>query len=436
MTGLDHARAVADAVLYEGYLLYPYRASAAKNQVRWQFGVLGPADGDAEAPTAGTDCLLSADRDAVLGVQVRFLQLQTRSIERADAGGYQPVPALTCGDMTWLSWDEAVDREIDAGRCPVGRLLEGPVQLPVRAAGGDEVEPLEHGGAVVGRALRHREPLTAVLHLACSREAGGVLRLQVRLANTTRYGGAPQAGSLLSAHLVLTLGDGSFVSTVDPPESAREAAAACRSDRLWPVLVGDREQPRTLLAAPIILYDFPEVAEQSTGDLFDATEIDELLSLRVMTMTEDEKREARATDPRAAEIVDRCDELVPEQLARMHGTGGEIVDEVPTFAMPKPWWDPGTDAAVDPATDAVQVDGVRIAAGSSVVLRPGRRADAQDLFFAEQQATVTGVYQDVDGATHLAVVLDADPAGELHRWYGRYLYFGPEEVVPVPDGHP
>ena len=37
--GLDRARAIADAVLYEGYLLYPYRASSSKNQVRWQFGV-------------------------------------------------------------------------------------------------------------------------------------------------------------------------------------------------------------------------------------------------------------------------------------------------------------------------------------------------------------------------------------------------------------
>ena len=36
------ARAIADAVLYEGYLLYPYRATSAKNQSRWQFGVVGP----------------------------------------------------------------------------------------------------------------------------------------------------------------------------------------------------------------------------------------------------------------------------------------------------------------------------------------------------------------------------------------------------------
>ncbi len=63
-TGLDQARTVADAVLYEGYLLYPYRATSAKNQVRWQFGVLGPpgaaADGLGEDDRLATQCLLHA----------------------------------------------------------------------------------------------------------------------------------------------------------------------------------------------------------------------------------------------------------------------------------------------------------------------------------------------------------------------------------------
>ena len=54
---IELARAVADAVLYEGYLLYPYRATSSKNQVRWQFGVLGP-DG-AERLGIGEDSRLS-----------------------------------------------------------------------------------------------------------------------------------------------------------------------------------------------------------------------------------------------------------------------------------------------------------------------------------------------------------------------------------------
>ena len=96
-----------------------------------------------------------------------------------------------------------------------------------------------------------------------------------------------------------------------------------------------------------------------------------------------------------------------------------------------PWWDPEREAAVDPATDAVTIAGTRVSRGSLVLLRPSRRADAQDLFLAGQTGRVTGVHLDVDGATHVAVVLVDDPAADLHEWYGRYLYFGPEELEPL-----
>ena len=33
---------IAAAVLYEGYILYPYRATAIKNRQRWNFGTLYP----------------------------------------------------------------------------------------------------------------------------------------------------------------------------------------------------------------------------------------------------------------------------------------------------------------------------------------------------------------------------------------------------------
>ena len=63
----------------------------------------------------------------------------------------------------------------------------------------------------------------------------------------------------------------------------------------------------------------PEIAEQSAGALFDSTEIDEILTLRVMTITDDEKAAARATDPRAAAIIDRCDAMTPAELQQLHG---------------------------------------------------------------------------------------------------------------------
>jgi hypothetical protein len=236
------------------------------------------------------------------------------------------------------------------------------------------------------------------------------------------------------------------VSLLDPPEWATRVVAERENHRCWPVLVGAEDEFDVLLASPIILYDRPSVAAESAGDLFDATEIDEILTLRIMTLTEEEKREARATDPRAAAILDRCDDMPAEIFERLHGATRSLrgvptvpagpslgLDGVPTFGTggDVPWWDPSADASVSPGTDSVSVEGVGVAKGSRVRLRPSRRADAQDLFFADRTAVVTGVHFDVDGDVHVGVVLDDDPASELHEWYGRYLYFGPEELEPL-----
>ena len=75
--------------------------------------------------------------------------------------------------------------------------------------------------------------------------------------------------------------------------------------------------------------------------------------------------------------------------------------------------------------------GERVGKGSIVRIKPQRRADAQDLFYADQLARVAAVHRDLDGEIHLAVVLADDPAAELHDWYGRYLYFAPDELEPV-----
>ena len=97
--------------------------------------------------------------------------------------------------------------------------------------------------------------------------------------------------------MLLGIEDGRFVSSLDPDPNAAEAVAGCANDGTFPVLIGDDD--RVMLAAPIILYDHPEIAPESEGDLCDATEIDEILALRILTLTDEEKAEARATDPRA-----------------------------------------------------------------------------------------------------------------------------------------
>lgn len=435
---LGGVRAVADAVLYEGYLLYPYRSTATKNQVRWQFGVLGPpgaaAAGVGEEPDLAVQCLLDPTADAVpagesgpvVTIHLRFLQLQRRGVERADpAGGYTPTPVLSAAGRTWLAWDEAAERELELG--PTALTPGSDREHRVEVAGGDDVEVLRdpHGRAV-GRLVRRRQPLSALVTVSTRATGQGLLRLGVSVRNVTSSAlddrDTATAASFLGAHLILVADGATFLSQTDPPDRAREAAAACVQHRCWPVLAGSG----AILASPIILYDHPEVAPESAGGLFDSTEIDEILTLRVMTLTDEEKAAARATDPHAAAIIDRCDRLTPAELQRLHGALRD-----PRAGGGLPWWDPAADGSVDPATDRVLVDGVEIRRDSLVRLRPSRRADAQDLFYAGQVARVMAVLGDVDGGWHVAVVLVDDPAADLHEWYGRYLYFAPDEVEPL-----
>lgn len=429
------ARAVADAVLYEGYLLYPYRGTSSKNQSRWQWGVLGPPG--AAAAGVGEDDHLSAQfvvdgADAVT-LMLRFLQLQHRQAECSSGGGYRPVDELTTPTGSWLSWDEAVEVELSFGPF---EFANAPAQwaLPVNVPGGTEVDTVDGG-----RLVRTRQPLHAVLNVDIEAD-GGLYRVAVEIANTAALAVDKHcaiATSLIGTHVIVEAVGGEFVSLLEPPDEAAAAVDRCRQHRCFPVLAGPPGECDLLLVSPIILYDHPEIAEQSGGHFFDSTEIDELLTLRVMTMTDDEKAQARATDPLAAELIDRCDAMPPETMARMHGVLRNphrvdgLIPEVPDGVD---WWDPSPENAVRPEIDAVLINGIRVARGSRVRLRPARRADAQDLFISDKTARVTSVHEDVDGNQHVAVIVEDDPAADLHQWYGRYLYFSPDEVEPVGSG--
>jgi hypothetical protein len=436
----ERARTVADAVLYEGYLLYPYRGTSSKNQSRWQFGVLGPPGADAAG--LGEDDTLAAEflvdggpnPSPAMTLVVRFLQLQHRRAERAlPNGGFEPVDELTTPAGSWLTWDEAVECEFSFG--PLGF---GARTLPVEADAATEIELVDGG-----RLVRERRPVRGRLRID-SEPDGDLHRVSLRLTNTGEAARDKEdaiARSMIGTHIIAEVVDGQFVSLLEPPPAAAAAVSRCRRHRCFPVLAGPPGAHDILLISPIILYDHPEVAEQSSTALYDCTEIDEILTLRVMTMTDEEKAQARATDPRAAQIIDRCDAMSPEDMARLHGVlrdphapnvPGGLVPEVPEGVD---WWDPLADNAVRPEIDAVLVNGVRVARGSRVRLRPRRNADAQDIFVAGRTARVTSVHEDVEGNKHVAVVVDDDPAADLHDWYGRYLYFSPDEVEPLKAEH-
>ena len=454
---LAEARTVADAVLYEGYLLYPYRATSAKNQLRWQFGVLGPEgaaeDGLGEDSRLATQCLLHAPAgapDPEVTIHLRFLQLQQRSLQQArptEPDAYQVTDSLMIDGQLLYSWEEAVEQEVTLLRRRLSELAARKAQL-VTIAGGQDVEPLGRtGGEPATRVVRTRWPLAAEVLVEVTR-LGDHERLSIEVRNRAERAGTRDEAlrtSLLGAHLLLEATGPGFVSLLEPPDDAAPAVASCRQHRCWPVLAGAVGATDVVLVSPIILYDYPEVAPESAGALFDSTEIDEILTLRVLTMTEDEKTQARATDPRAREIIDRCENMTAEELQRLHGVLRDpyapIAPITPTSPSTpptwfdtgdRPWWDPAVDEQVQPEVDAVVVGGVRVRKDSLVRLHPSRRADAQDLFFADQVARVTAVLSDVDGGVHVAVVLVDDPAAELHDWYGRYLYFAPDELEPLP----
>ena len=431
----DHARAVADAVLYEGYLLYPYRATSRKNQSRWQFGVLGPrgaADaGIGEDDKLSAQVLVGSHAIPSLSGVVRFLQLQHRAAERDVGGRFQPTEELSTGSASWLTWDEAVECEIAIDRFAVTSL---PRTLDISVPMGSEIEMLDGG-----RLVRTRRALHGQLDISAERD-GELLRVSFEVRNVSPPAADKDeaiATSLIGTHLLLEVTDGEFVSLLEPPDSAASAVGRCSQHRCFPVLAGPPGANDLVLVSPIILYDHPEIAEQSKGALYDSTEIDEILTLRIMTMTEEEKAQARATDPLAAQIIDRCDAMSPEAMLDLHGVlrnphapspSPGLIPEVPADVD---WWDPMADNAVRPDLDAILVNGTRVARGSRVRLHPSRRADAQDLFYTDKIARVTSVHEDVDGDQHVGVVLEEDPAADIHDWYGRYLYFAPDEVEPL-----
>ncbi|MEU2542248.1 hypothetical protein [Streptomyces iakyrus] len=485
--------AVADAVLYEGYLLYPYRRSSAKNRVRWQFGVLFPRDwveadglvtpgvsGSADSWYQQTECLLRVRQpgSARVRVRVRYLQMQRKQVQEA---GHRPVESLRTDDGTvHLTFDEALPRECEV-ELPLDELLRHGHTFAVGAAAGEDVETLPEGA---GRVVRTREEIRAETTVTAERLADDLCRIRVRTTNTA-HAPAPRTTrdealrrALIATHTLLG-GDGAeFVSLIDPPAGLEAHVRACRNEFTFPVLGGESgDTGPVLLSAPIILPDHPQVAPESPGDLHDAAEIDEILTLRTMLLTDEEKREARATDPRAAAILDRVDTMPQEVFERLHGAvrsltpatpaaptdrlsdpvgspapaaaaatpAGRLSGAVgsPTPATPTPpadrpaWWQEGADDGLSPTSDTVLVDGVPLGGGSRVRLRPrGRGADAQDMFLAGRSAEVAAVFHDVDGSVHLAVTLDDDPAAELNHWYGRFHYFRPDELEPLGPAGP
>jgi hypothetical protein len=290
MKQMEEVRAIANAILYEGYMLYPYRRSALKNQrPGWSFGTLVPpayaAANPGESATMGAEVLARTTADARVTVEARFLQLNApesnaaieRTVEKQAVSG----ELMACRRETQFNFPSPADSE--------------------------------------------KPPISGMLELSAERINEDVLKIKLNLHNDSvlesecprRDEILPQ--SLVAAHALVFIENGEFVSLLDPPESLLAQAAACHQSGVFPVLTGDARRRNAVLLSPIILYDYPQIAPESRGDFFDSFEIDEMLTLRVLTLSDAEKNEVRSSGEHGLQILRRAESMMPEEILKLHG---------------------------------------------------------------------------------------------------------------------
>jgi hypothetical protein len=409
---------IADAVLYEGYLLYPYRPSSLKNRQRWNFGTLYPRS-FAELPSAGetasfqTEVLLKGNAGSHLSARVRFLQLLPGNSDDPH------------------EWNEGAIQTETLDRIALADLANGLKRTFTFAApprpdlSGTKATP---------------DPLVGGLALHCILLRDGIWRLQAIFSNETPLSAhelasakAPQTRAFVSAHLLLEVEEGAFVSLLDPPADLAADAAACVNRGVFPVLAGG--DAAHMLVSPIILYDHPQIAPESAGDFFDGTEMDEMLALRVLTLTDEEKAEMRQGDRHAASILQRTETLPGEQFLKLHGAvrgmrpaTPEDTNEVHGRIEP---WNPFDEEK--PLVESVRVFGVDLRCGDRVRLWPDKQADILDMAMKGKVAVIEAIEQDLEGRIQLAVVLEDDPGRDmgLLRQAGHRFFFSPEEIEPL-----
>lgn len=328
----EQVKEIANAVLYEGYLLYPYRQSALKNRTRWTFGAVYPrayceANGGTEPWSMHTECLIEGTADeAILDVSVRFLHLLVRSVHRPGQADSHEAYGSEWGLASRLvdePLQEGMEREITVEKLALRDLLAAPRRVPIECSSARTVEhPANEPGTEI---VREQQTLTGACLLRAELVEANLCKLSVEIVNTTpgtnEVTGRRDAilfQSFISTHTLLRVSQGAFVSLLEPPEALQTYASSCQNVRTWPVLVGQAGERQLMLSSPIILYDYPQIAVESPGTLFDGGEIDEILSLRIMTLSDEEKVQMRQ-DEHTREILERTEALTPEQFMQMHG---------------------------------------------------------------------------------------------------------------------
>jgi hypothetical protein len=431
------AEKIAAAILYEGYILYPYRPTAIKNRQRWNFGTLYPrvyaeAQNPQEPFRLQAECILTANENATIDIRVSFLQLisQGRTLESVGKQTGPTLRAELAGPS--LAWEEAAERTSEHPHLLLRDLLTKPQEFKLSFHGVSQGQD---------EAAEAQADLQALLVIHAQTVGVGAWRLHIELENVTSLFGEAAAKrqealphSLVSAHMLLGINGGEFVSLLDPQRAYIEAVATCTNTGVFPVLVGTEPERTMMFCSPIILYDYPQIADESEGDFFDGTEMDEMLTLRVLTLTDAEKEEMRNGDPRARSILERTENLTPEMMLKAHGIVRSLrqIHDVPNEPFGE--WSPFAETKAPP--ESATVFGVPLRVGDRVRIWPQKTADIMDMALKGKVAVIEAIEQDFEDQVLFAVVLDDDPGREfgMMRQPGHRFFYSPEEVEPVIEG--
>ncbi len=279
---------IVRAVLYEGYMLYPYRPSAIKNRQRFNFGVVYPksfseASGGGDAAWMQTECLVTGNAETECAVRVKFLRMVTRSIgrlstpatslEKVAPEAVESVDSLEIDGNIYQPWQEAVEEVIEVAEFKLGIPATQPMPWPFRLSARREQEAIrDDHGLIVGIIQREKRAMAGTIELRAQEVRPGLFQVRVRVANDSRIEGTggisrekALASSLVSAHTILEVRNGEFISLLDPPEACREAASACQNIGTWPVLVGVEGQRDTMLSSPDHFLRLPSDRSGESG---------------------------------------------------------------------------------------------------------------------------------------------------------------------------
>ncbi|KIE58220.1 hypothetical protein A946_08625 [Methylacidiphilum kamchatkense Kam1] len=412
---IEQARLLSQTLLYEGYILWPYRANALKNNpaTRFQFGVLMPQLSDPqfqqEPYSASAHILIEAPQSSTLTLYLRFLQLQSRTVEKKQEDQFVSVDQLQEGKKLLIPWDEAIEHEY----CfcfPLNGFSRGGEQLPMEIPAKKVYEEFSSG-----RIMRSSETLQGLVQLF-SRQIDQYCLLKIQWHNLKVLNSSLASKreillkhAFLSVNILCQLSTGKFISLANPPAALHNQVQALKNQGLWPILLTDQ----LLLVSPIIIEDYPKLAPESHGQDFDATEIEELLALSTLCLTPEEKQWAKATDPKANELIERWSDFNIRSLTELHGTIRKMEEVSEDYI------------------ESLCIENKLVKTGSLVKLQPQGRADACDLFYNQKIARVEEIRKDVEGNYFIGVTLVEDPGAEVFRWYGRFLYFKPNEILPL-----